>query len=664
MPPSTTPSNATRATRPWPPATIVAGALLGSVGSVLFNRLATSRLDVSGASDLRAVLSALSAVGFLSLGVQLAIVGASGWQSRHATVDVTPLVAMVCGVVTLGAGVTAAVVIDSSMSYRLGAGFQVALAVGAITISCKPRAELLRQEAWGRLTVLFVGGPAVRLLAGLAMLSADRPRLHFVPIVISECALAGATWWLAPRDHKAGWPVPPRRLLIGAVASAGVLAMIGLSSAGLRAHLGDDAEVFNASATTTRLVGFLPLAVSVIYFPRLARSPVGSAGLRGAFVAATAWTLGLSTAAAAAIMVSPTTVVRLITGATLGDTEVVRILALAAVVTSTALVSLFVYIGHGSRLALSAWPVAAMLLVGQVASDSAKQLAIWIAVCALLLAALTIIPAVLRVQPLLHPRTVTPTHGPQQGDLTVVIPCFNPGPTVVETIRCTAEVLARIAVNPAIIAVSDGSSDGSDNLIDGIDLDILRHIRHETNRGKGAALRTGFNVARTELVAFVDADGDLAPHQLESLLSAQQDFRADIVFGSKLHPASLVHAAPLRKIYSSGYRWMIKLLFQLNIEDTQTGIKLYRREVLAAVLPGLREEKFALDLELFVTARAAGFDNFVAVPVVLRRESGSTISFGAVVRMLGDTLRLFWRTRITLDYLKSNSTHQLSDDAI
>ena len=106
-------------------------------------------------------------------------------------------------------------------------------------------------------------------------------------------------------------------------------------------------------------------------------------------------------------------------------------------------------------------------------------------------------------------------------------------------------------------------------------------------------------------------------------------------------------------MYSSGYRWLIRTLFQLDIEDTQTGIKLYRREVLDAVLPSLQENKFALDLEIFVAARAAGFENFVAVPVVLRREAGSTISVGQVIRMFGDTLRLFWRTKVTLSYAKT-----------
>ena len=71
------------------------------------------------------------------------------------------------------------------------------IAVSAIVFSCRPRAELLHQEAWGRLGVLFVIGPATRLVIGVLTLTADRPSLHLLPIVIGECAVAAAAVRLA-----------------------------------------------------------------------------------------------------------------------------------------------------------------------------------------------------------------------------------------------------------------------------------------------------------------------------------------------------------------------------------------------------------------------------------------------------------------------------------
>jgi len=109
---------------------------------------------------------------------------------------------------------------------------------------------------------------------------------------------------------------------------------------------------------------------------------------------------------------------------------------------------------------------------------------------------------------------------------------------------------------------------------------------------------------------------------------------------------------------------LIRVLFQLDVRDTQTGIKLIHRRVLDAVLPSLREDGFALDLEMFIAARAAGFTNYVEIPVVLQRQATSTtstISTRAVRRMFGDTLRLFWRTKITLEYVRSVAQEGVSN---
>jgi len=211
---------------------------------------------------------------------------------------------------------------------------------------------------------------------------------------------------------------------------------------------------------------------------------------------------------------------------------------------------------------------------------------------------------------------------------------------------------------------ADDRVDGSDLLIDSIDLPELVHIRHPCNMGKGAALRTGFTQAKTDLIAFIDADGDLPPSLLVELLRAQQHFDADIVFGSKLHPESVVDISALRHIYSTTYRLLMRVLFQLDIRDTQTGIKLFRRDVIETVLPTLRENAFALDLELFIAARAAGFTNYVEVPVVLRRQSGSTISLRGIGSMFGHTLRLFWRAKITLAYTRSAANSMRPTSAV
>src|ERR1022692_1801576 len=99
-------------------------------------------------------------------------------------------------------------------------------------------------------------------------------------------------------------------------------------------------------------------------------------------------------------------------------------------------------------------------------------------------------------------------------------------------------------------------------------------------------------------------------------------------------------------MYSSGYRQLTWLLFRLPARDTQTGVKLIRRETLAAVLPKMVEKRFAFDLELVVIARRMGYRSFVELPVQIAERFTSTISLRAVWRTLLDTCAIFYRLRI------------------
>ncbi len=118
-----------------------------------------------------------------------------------------------------------------------------------------------------------------------------------------------------------------------------------------------------------------------------------------------------------------------------------------------------------------------------------------------------------------------------------------------------------------------------------------------------------------------------------------------MVLGTKSHPESDVVYPPLRRLYSFGYQQLTRLLFRLPTRDTQTGIKLIRRETLAAVLPKMLEKRFAFDLELLVVARRMGYRNFVELPVQIAERFTTTISPKAVWRTLLDTLAIFYRLR-------------------
>jgi glycosyltransferase involved in cell wall biosynthesis len=230
-------------------------------------------------------------------------------------------------------------------------------------------------------------------------------------------------------------------------------------------------------------------------------------------------------------------------------------------------------------------------------------------------------------------------------DFTLVVPFYNPGTAVRQTIKGAAAALDAAGISYEIIAVSDGSTDDSPRSLDGLLPGQLQLIEVPFNRGKGAALRLGMSRGRGRLVGFIDADGDIPPDLLPQFVAVAQVAEADIVFGSKQHPGSTVAYPPLRRIYSWGYRWLVRLLFDLAVPDTQTGIKVVRRDVLTAILPKMVEERFAFDVELFAWAHRLGFNRLVELPVRVDKQYTSTVSTRDVWSILLDSLRIYRRFR-------------------
>ncbi len=235
-------------------------------------------------------------------------------------------------------------------------------------------------------------------------------------------------------------------------------------------------------------------------------------------------------------------------------------------------------------------------------------------------------------------------------DVSIVVPYYNPGDRLRTTVEDMVRVLAASGMTFEIITVSDGSTDGSPFTLEGFPESVVRRVSFATNVGKGHALRAGLGMGRGRYLGFIDADGDISPELLAPFVSIMRSMEPDIIIGSKRHPDSSVHYPPLRRLYSWGFQRLIRLLFHLNVKDTQVGIKLVDRRVIADVLPLLRESRFALDLELLVLARRLGYTRIVEAPVRIQERFGSTISLKAVVLLLVDTIGLFIRFSVRHEY--------------
>jgi glycosyltransferase involved in cell wall biosynthesis len=232
-------------------------------------------------------------------------------------------------------------------------------------------------------------------------------------------------------------------------------------------------------------------------------------------------------------------------------------------------------------------------------------------------------------------------------DVSIVVPYYNPGGRLRSTVEHMVRVLDASGMSFEIITVSET---------------VVRRMEFERNAGKGHALRAGLGQGRGRYLGFIDADGDISPEFLAPFVTIMRTEEPDIIIGSKRHPWSRVHYPPLRRLYSWGYQHLIHLLFRMNVKDTQVGIKLVDRRVIADVLPLLRENRFALDLELLVLAHRLGYSRIVEAPVRIDERFGSTISLKAVWRLLVDTLGLWVRYSVRHEYERALAA-RLADGA-
>jgi len=183
--------------------------------------------------------------------------------------------------------------------------------------------------------------------------------------------------------------------------------------------------------------------------------------------------------------------------------------------------------------------------------------------------------------------------------VSVVVPCFNERNTVEALLRRVASVRLRTEV----IVVDDGSTDGTRGLLSRLADEglIAELVFHERNRGKGAALRTGFARARGDVVVVQDADLEYDPMEFPVLLQPILAGKADAVYGSRFL------GGPHRVLYfwhSFGNRVLTLLsnmFTDINLTDMETCYKMVRRELLQS-LP-LTADRFGIEPEL--TARLA-----------------------------------------------------------
>jgi glycosyltransferase involved in cell wall biosynthesis len=186
--------------------------------------------------------------------------------------------------------------------------------------------------------------------------------------------------------------------------------------------------------------------------------------------------------------------------------------------------------------------------------------------------------------------------------LSIIIPCYNEKKTINQLLDRVRLAKLPDGVDREIVIVDDCSTDGTDEVLKGSSGSIVKVLRHEKNRGKGAALRTGFQNASGDVVVVQDADLEYNPNEYAKLLKPILDGRADVVFGSRF--CTTDERRVLYYFHFLGNRFltlMSNVFTNLNLTDMETCYKMFRREILEKIT--IRESRFGFEPE--ITAKVA-----------------------------------------------------------
>jgi len=247
---------------------------------------------------------------------------------------------------------------------------------------------------------------------------------------------------------------------------------------------------------------------------------------------------------------------------------------------------------------------------------------------------------------------------PDQPHLSLIVPVFGGSPYICDNVRTIASTLESFDRPFEILVVADGC-DESALAAAAIEDERVRCLCYEQNHGKGYAITYGIAHARGRLIGWLDADLDIAPDVIVEAARRFDEESIDAVLGSKRHPDSAVHYPRKRRFFSWGYQRLVRLLFRVDVRDTQVGAKVFRREMLATVAPLLLIKRYAFDLEVLAVGAEFGFDRFREVPIELAyRFTGSGINSRAVRLMFVDTLAIAYRIHLRHWYVRQYAALQ------
>lgn len=224
--------------------------------------------------------------------------------------------------------------------------------------------------------------------------------------------------------------------------------------------------------------------------------------------------------------------------------------------------------------------------------------------------------------------------------LSIAIPCYNEENIIAASYRRLKDVCEAQGISYEIIFGNDGSSDRTLEMIEGFAArdQQIRVTSHYPNRGAGFTYREMWQAARGEIILHMDADLAMpAEVAVPTLLGALKD-GADVAVGSRYVGIKAVY--PLKRVvFSRGYTMLTRLLFNLDVVDTQTGFIGFYKRILPKLAP--QSDGFEILVEFIAQANALGYRIVeVGIPWIHDTTSGETEVWSESIKMLTGTMRV------------------------
>jgi glycosyltransferase involved in cell wall biosynthesis len=240
-------------------------------------------------------------------------------------------------------------------------------------------------------------------------------------------------------------------------------------------------------------------------------------------------------------------------------------------------------------------------------------------------------------------------------DLSLVVPCYNEAEHLRGSVAAVREVLDQTRYDYEIVFVDDGSQDATRAIVEELCAgdQRCRYIFHERNRGRGAAVKTGFAASSGRVTGFLDIDLEVHARYVPALANLILRHGFDVAIGRRYYLLSQTGGL-MRHFLSLAYRLLLKLLLDCGVRDTETGCKFFRRDTAGGAVLQSQCDGWFWDTEVMGRAALAGL-RIHEMPVLFLRR----LDKRSTVRVLPDSLRYLvelhrFRSKVGLSLLSKS----------